>query len=164
MLFCRKHFHDRIIWLRKSRLTPPLFIEVPVPDQEDERSCICLLGVSLSTIFLLNVSTMWYFLFFILIHLITILAAMCRISYLYINMSCKGQVVYAKSVIQINTNISLVHENIINVWKQSGLCVRESERASEREREREREREQWLSTKQISTSHLKSLNINQSKK
>ena len=52
MLFCRKHFHDRIIWLRKSRLTPPLFIEVPVPDQEDERSCICLLGVNLSTIFL----------------------------------------------------------------------------------------------------------------
>jgi len=84
-------------------------MEVPVPDQEDERSCICLLGVSLSTIFLLNVSTMWYFLFFILIHLITILATMCRISYLYINMLCKGQVVYAKSVIQINTNISLVH-------------------------------------------------------
>ena len=82
---------------------------------------------------------MWYFLFFILIHLITILAFVCRISYLYINMSCKGQVVYAKSVIQINTNITVspyFDEHIINVWKQSGLCV------CVREREREREREQ----------------------
>jgi hypothetical protein len=40
---------------------------------------------------------------------IIILAAMCRISYLYINMSCKGQVVFTKSVIEIKTNTSLVH-------------------------------------------------------
>jgi len=36
------------IWLSKIGLTPPLFfIEVPVPSQESEQSCICVLGVSL---------------------------------------------------------------------------------------------------------------------
>jgi hypothetical protein len=110
--------------------------------QEDERSCICLLGVSLSTIFLLNVSTMWYFLFFILIHLITILAAMCRISCLYINMSCKGQVVYAKSVIQINTNITV--SSIL--WWTYNKCVKTEwfVCVCEREREREKERERAM--------------------
>jgi len=46
-------------------LTPPLFIEVPVPSQEREQPCICVLGVStwsLSAIFLLHfrtVPTVW---------------------------------------------------------------------------------------------------------
>jgi len=46
-----------------------LFIEVPVPSQESERSCICVLGVSilpLSTILVLyfeTVPTVWYFIF-----------------------------------------------------------------------------------------------------
>ena len=31
----------------KTSLTPPLFIEVPVPSQESERSCICVLEVSI---------------------------------------------------------------------------------------------------------------------
>jgi len=30
---------------KKTSLTPPLFIEMPVPSQERERSCICVLGV-----------------------------------------------------------------------------------------------------------------------
>ena len=40
LLTCRKHLHHRIISLRgedcahKTSLTPPLFIEVPVPIQE----------------------------------------------------------------------------------------------------------------------------------
>jgi len=29
-----------------TTLTPPLFIEVPVASHESERSCICVLGVS----------------------------------------------------------------------------------------------------------------------
>jgi hypothetical protein len=29
----------------KTSLTQPLFIEVPVPSQESERLCICVLGV-----------------------------------------------------------------------------------------------------------------------
>ena len=33
------------IWAHKTSLTPPLFIEVSVPRQESERSCICVLGV-----------------------------------------------------------------------------------------------------------------------
>ena len=33
-------------------LTLPLFIEVPVPSQESEQSCICLLGVLILTLFL----------------------------------------------------------------------------------------------------------------
>ena len=42
-----KHLNDHIISLRgevcahKTSLTPPLLIEVPVPSQEGERSCIC---------------------------------------------------------------------------------------------------------------------------
>jgi hypothetical protein len=60
MKIIAKHFH-------KTSLTLPLFIEVPVPSQESEQSCICVLGVVillLSKIFLLNlitVLTMWYF-------------------------------------------------------------------------------------------------------
>ena len=41
----------------RTSLTPQLFIEVLVPNQESERSCICVLGVSilpLSIIFLLD--------------------------------------------------------------------------------------------------------------
>ena len=40
---------------RKTNLTPPLFIEVPVTSQVCERSCICMLA--LSTIFLLDFRT-----------------------------------------------------------------------------------------------------------
>jgi hypothetical protein len=46
-----------IICAHKSSLTPPLFIEVPVPSQEIEWSCICMLWLStlsLSMIFLLE--------------------------------------------------------------------------------------------------------------
>jgi hypothetical protein len=38
-----KHLHDQIIslrdqiWAHRTSLTPPLFIEVPVPSQESER-------------------------------------------------------------------------------------------------------------------------------
>ena len=42
------------IWIHRTSLTPPLSIEVPVPCQESEWSCICVLEVSvvpLSTIF-----------------------------------------------------------------------------------------------------------------
>ena len=35
------------IWLHKTSLTLPLFIEVSVPSQESEWSCICVLGVSI---------------------------------------------------------------------------------------------------------------------
>jgi len=47
--------------------TPTLFIKVPVPSQESERSCICVLGISMlppSTILIFHfgiVTTMWYF-------------------------------------------------------------------------------------------------------
>ena len=34
------------IWVHKTSLNPQFFIEVPVPSQESERSCICVLGVS----------------------------------------------------------------------------------------------------------------------
>ena len=31
-------------WIHRASLIPPLFVEVPVPKQESERSCICVLG------------------------------------------------------------------------------------------------------------------------
>ena len=46
-----KHLHDHIIslrvefWTHQVNLFLPLFIEVPVPSQESEWSCICVLGV-----------------------------------------------------------------------------------------------------------------------
>jgi hypothetical protein len=73
LLTCRKHLHNHItslrgeVWAHKASLTLPLFIEVPVPSQESERSCIWVLGVlifPLSTIFQLDfriVVTMWSF-------------------------------------------------------------------------------------------------------
>jgi len=60
----------REVWVHKTNsLTMTLFSEVPVPSQECERSCICVLGISimpLSTIFLLDfgtVPTVLYFCF-----------------------------------------------------------------------------------------------------
>ena len=38
----------------KTSLTTSHFIEVPVPSQESERSCTCILNLPLSTIFLLH--------------------------------------------------------------------------------------------------------------
>jgi hypothetical protein len=63
ILTCGKQLRDHIISLRveisanKTSLILPLLIEVPVPSQESEQSCICMLGVSilpLSTMFLLD--------------------------------------------------------------------------------------------------------------
>jgi len=77
-LTCAKHSHDFIFSLawevlaHKTILAPPSFIEVPVPSQESEWSCICVLGVlilALPTIFLLTfgtVSTVWYLFVFLL--------------------------------------------------------------------------------------------------
>ena len=50
LLTSRKHLYDRIIplyedvWAHKTSLTPPLFIELPVPNHESQRLCICMLG------------------------------------------------------------------------------------------------------------------------
>ena len=54
------------VWIHKTSLTPPPFIEVPVPSQESEQSWFWVLGVSillLSTTFPLDfrtVLTVWY--------------------------------------------------------------------------------------------------------
>jgi len=83
LLLYEKLLHDHIIslrgevWDNKISLTPPLFIEIPVPSQECDQSCIVVLGLSIlhiSTSFLLDCGTvlsLWYFLFFILFHLIS---------------------------------------------------------------------------------------------
>ena len=78
LLTCEKYLYDNIIslrgeiWDHKTSLIQPHFIEVSVPRQEWERSCICILRVlilSLSTILIFDfriVPTVWLFLFFIL--------------------------------------------------------------------------------------------------
>ena len=62
------------IWVHFTRLTPPPFIEAPVQSKENARLCICVVGVStlpLSMIIIFDfgalLSTVWYFLFFILL-------------------------------------------------------------------------------------------------
>ena len=51
LLVCGKHFHDCIIswdvYVHKTSLTLPLFIEVSLPSQENEQSCIFVLWVSI---------------------------------------------------------------------------------------------------------------------
>ena len=52
-----KHLRDNIsrsgeVWVQKTSLIPPHFIEVPVPSQESKRSCICMLEVSILPLFL----------------------------------------------------------------------------------------------------------------
>ena len=48
LLTCGKYLHDRITSLREDIQTHKTsFIEVPVPSQESERLCICVLGVSI---------------------------------------------------------------------------------------------------------------------
>jgi hypothetical protein len=56
------------VCVHKISLTPPLYIEVSVPSQDSERSCICVrvLILPLSMVFLLdfgNVPTVSYFYF-----------------------------------------------------------------------------------------------------
>jgi hypothetical protein len=44
--------------------TPTLFIKVPVPSPESERSCICVFGISMlppSTILIFHFGIVWYF-------------------------------------------------------------------------------------------------------
>jgi hypothetical protein len=54
MLFsCRKQLHDRIyslrgeIWAYATSLTPPRFVEAPVPNQHRTQSCIYVLCISI---------------------------------------------------------------------------------------------------------------------
>ena len=70
LLTCRiHHFTKRGGWCPKTSLTPSLFIEVPVPRQESERSCIrCVYFDFVSRTFQLyfrTVPTEWYFWYFI---------------------------------------------------------------------------------------------------
>ena len=71
-----KHLYDHIIsireeiWAHEISLAQPIVIEVPVPSQESEHSCISVLELSivpLSTILIFDfeiVPTVWCFLFF----------------------------------------------------------------------------------------------------
>jgi hypothetical protein len=69
----KKHLH--FTTQKQIKLVQPrhIFMKVPVPSQESELSCICVLGVSIfphSTILIIhfgNVRTVWSFLCFILL-------------------------------------------------------------------------------------------------
>jgi hypothetical protein len=60
LLICGKHFHNHIISLRwevfvhKTSLTLPLFIEVSLPRQENEQSCICVMGIDFASFYVLT--------------------------------------------------------------------------------------------------------------
>jgi hypothetical protein len=41
------HFAKMWAWAHKTSLIPPPYFKVPVPSQESERSCICMLGISI---------------------------------------------------------------------------------------------------------------------
>jgi hypothetical protein len=131
MLFCGNIYHDRIIWLRngggwahKSRLTPPLFMGVSCT--KPGRWAVMYLfvrGISFYD-FSIECLEMFRHVVFFVFHFntlyITILVTVCHICYLYINMSCKGQVVFTKSVIKIKTNITV--SSIL--WWKYFKCVK----------------------------------------
>ena len=63
LLLTRKY---RLTLATKTNLSPPLLIEVPVPIQECEWSCMCVRGIYFSMIFLLEIGTVptvWCFFF-----------------------------------------------------------------------------------------------------
>ena len=57
-------FHWETVWTHTTSLTQPFIIEVPVPSQESERSCICVSILPFYSIFQMDfgtVPTVWYF-------------------------------------------------------------------------------------------------------
>ena len=52
-------FLRREVWADITSLIQPLFIEVPVPKQESERSCTCMLGESITTLSTILVLGFW---------------------------------------------------------------------------------------------------------
>jgi hypothetical protein len=47
------------VWVHITSLTPQRFIEVPVPGQESERSCKCMLEESITTLSTILVLGFW---------------------------------------------------------------------------------------------------------
>lgn len=75
VLLLKKVFQQFLVWTHEISLALSLFIEVLVPSQEYERSCICTLEVCILTLLLRffdrifrTAPTMWY-LFFILFYI-----------------------------------------------------------------------------------------------
>ena len=74
LFICGKHLYNRMIslrvevWAHKTNFIPPLFIEMPEPNQQSERTCICA-SVDFSSFCDFDHLTfeLWYFLFFILV-------------------------------------------------------------------------------------------------
>jgi len=68
-------FIANLVWVYKINLTPPLFLEVPVPIIESERSCISVLRVSILPLWMILifdfriVPTVWNFFFLNLFHI-----------------------------------------------------------------------------------------------
>ena len=74
LIICGKHLYYCMIslrvevWTHTTNFIPPLFIEMPEPNQQSERTCICAL-VDFSSFCDFDHLTfeLWYFLFFILV-------------------------------------------------------------------------------------------------
>jgi hypothetical protein len=106
LLTYAKNLQDRISSLKRGGLSPynyyssQQFIEVHVPSQESERSCICVLGVSmlpLPTILIFDFgidSTVWYFVFvfyYLFILTITFFERYFRNAYRRLAISCMSK-------------------------------------------------------------------------
>jgi hypothetical protein len=56
LVMYEKHLHDRIIsirgdnWVYKTSLTPPYFINVPVQSHENNRSCVGVKGIDITSV------------------------------------------------------------------------------------------------------------------
>jgi hypothetical protein len=111
------HFKKGEVWLHKTSLTPPLFIEVTVPSKENEQSCICVLGVSIlspSTFLRFDlgiVPTVWYFLFsFYLI---------IEFGYIFLALF----LVYSNVYYQINHIYNELNVTNIDLWHIYTFCI-----------------------------------------
>ena len=100
-----KHLHDRIVslsgevWVYKTSLIPPLFIEVPVPS---ERPCICALSVS----------NFDFQVFMLLYQLIKICKAYAVFSYKRLSM-CKRSYIQTSSMKNVGVLIHIMYCDVI---------------------------------------------------
>ena len=124
-----KNLHDRIYSLRgevkvhKTSLTPPLFIEVHVPSQGREPSCIWVLGVSISsfsTIFLLDFGPALTVLFFILLQEPFLYSDVISVEQFRI---CNYNIIVQAICIPITDDSSVHIHNISNKFKRLVIFV-----------------------------------------
>jgi hypothetical protein len=111
-MLTRLHHLRGKVWAYKSSLTSPRFSEVPISSKESERSCICVLGVSILP---LSTNFQWWLLFTVPYMLPCIQSSSGRI---------KPKIIKLAFVFTCSTKVKVQRL----VGSKSGYCVRVKQR------------------------------------